>query len=490
MRLHKPQSACEIRSALRANASVAPGVNRAHFRAEGICYDHSGRAVPIPMVFVVSVRRLGLWLGLASAGLLVGSALYVRSAVRAASVSMIRGHADSLHESLRFAVQQSGSPDLGLSAFWQARSDKGLTYLAVFGPGREKRFSRGTPQGDGVEPSPAELVGHVARVVYPVVMPEGPGGPPAHFPPPRWDGEPLISHPKRPLRGPGKHPPHPPHGPHPGVMVMEFVPEDAFALSARAEGLLGVAVIFSALILALALAFERVQDKRQALERQLFKERHLAVLGEMSAVLAHELKNPLTSLKGHTQLALESVQEQPKLQRKIQRVLSETMRIEEIVENLLEFVRSKNLKREDTPLTALLERCRDAVERGEHTIALEVQPGLTSWSLDPARVQQVLVNLLTNAIQAQEEPGAGPIELKAQRDPGGLRLSVRDQGSGLESGQEEAIFTPFHTTRTRGTGLGLAICQRIIEGHGGTLTAQNHPDGGAEVRAIIPEEGP
>ncbi|MEO1336984.1 MAG: ATP-binding protein, partial [Myxococcota bacterium] len=271
---------------------------------------------------------------------------------------------------------------------------------------------------------------------------------------------------------------------HPGVLVFELIPTEATALRARATGLVWIAAVAAGLILLLSLAIQKADRHRRMLEIKLAEERHLAALGEMSAVLAHELKNPLTSLKGHTQLAIEAVQpDGASLKRKMNRVLNEALRIEEITNNLLDFIRSGNLHRQPSSVRTLIERSMRTMQNADTEIHLgeDIQ-----WSFDLDRMQQVLINLLSNAEEAVDT--AAKVDVSAKIIHQTLQIVVRDHGPGFAPGTEETSFEPFRTDRTRGTGLGLAICRRIVEAHGGQIVACNHPDGGAQLTLTIPKE--
>ena len=124
----------------------------------------------------------------------------------------------------------------------------------------------------------------------------------------------------------------------------------------------------------------------------------------------------------------------------------------------------------------------DEVGRDAFDVHAEGTPHV--WPLDERRMRQALTNVLRNARQATPE-GTRP-EVAAGRSNGSLVFTVRDYGAGLAPGDEQKIFNPFFTTRTTGTGLGLAVALRVAEMHGGTITAGNHPSGGAVFRIVIP----
>ena len=220
-----------------------------------------------------------------------------------------------------------------------------------------------------------------------------------------------------------------------------------------------------------------------SMEREGARARHLAALGEMSAVLAHEIRNPLTSLKGHSQLLIESLTalglEKPRS--KAERVVNEAVRLEQITNDLLDFVKQGELDRAPTDLGRLVQQAATAVVPADRLL-LELPDESVVLSVDATKLGQLLDNLVQNAVQA----GEGPVEIALLAEEGEVVLSVRDHGPGIPAGQEDRIFEPFVTTRVRGTGLGLAIARRIADRHGGALTASNHPDGGALFLLTLP----
>jgi len=251
---------------------------------------------------------------------------------------------------------------------------------------------------------------------------------------------------------------------------------------ARAQRALIISGTTAGLLLILGLlAFEWLR-RRERLAVRLERERHLATLGEMSAVLAHEIRNPLASLKGHAQLLAESLPAGDRARAKADRVVAEAKRIETLTTDLLDFVKTGAVHPAPTNPSALLERASQQVPGA--TIELDTSAAPDSWSLDGDRMEQVLSNLLRNAAEAS--PAGKPVDARVTSSAEGLCYEVRDFGAGIPENQLRAIFEPFHTTRTRGTGLGLAVSRRIVELHGGHIAAQNHPGGGALFRVFIP----
>jgi two-component system sensor histidine kinase HydH len=290
-------------------------------------------------------------------------------------------------------------------------------------------------------------------------------------------------------------PPAPPEGAQAGAalpppphkresdLIVEFEPvvgndlrQDAaraFALSATAAGA----------FLVIAMLLWRLLRQRERTEARDEQERRLTALGEMSAVLAHEIRNPLASLKGNAQLLLGQLEPETVQHRKAERVVKEAERIQTLTSALLEFVRSGSIESERINPVELLTRSAESVGA---EIVLDVSEAPTTWPLDRVRMQQVFSNLLDNAQQATRH--GEPIDIRVFTEQDELKVSVRDHGEGIPKGQEERIFEPFHTTRTQGVGLGLAVAQRIVELHGGKIGAANHPEGGAVFMISIPKE--
>jgi two-component system sensor histidine kinase HydH len=220
--------------------------------------------------------------------------------------------------------------------------------------------------------------------------------------------------------------------------------------------------------------------QREQLAARVAHDRRLAALGEMSAVMAHEIRNPLASLKGHAQLLVENLEGSERERVKAQRVVDEAIRLERLTNDLLEFARTGRIERAPCDPAEVLRSAAASFE----SVALETAGAPARWSLDAGRMAQVLTNLLGNAVQA-----GGEVTASVAAEGGRLVYRVRDRGPGLPTGDAARLFEPFHTTRAAGVGLGLAVAHRMVELHGGTLAARNHPGGGAELTVTIPEAG-
>lgn len=268
-------------------------------------------------------------------------------------------------------------------------------------------------------------------------------------------------------------------------VLFEMESTAASALRRRAAVTVVVSFLGALALLGLFMVFLRISRHAEKASLQLEHDRQLKMLGQMSAVLGHEIKNPLASLKGHVQLLLEKLPSDHAGRKGAEVVLRETIRIEELSRQVLEFARTGTVERQSTDPAALV---RAAVEvAGGGVVQLNLGGAPATWSLDGARIEEVVVNLLRNARDASTPEQA--IDVMVEVDPDGkLHIEVRDHGQGILPGEEERVFEPFYTRRVKGTGLGLALARRIVEGHGGTITAHNHPDGGAVFSVTIPPQ--
>jgi two-component system sensor histidine kinase HydH len=268
------------------------------------------------------------------------------------------------------------------------------------------------------------------------------------------------------------------------MMTIEFEPRVAQSLVAEATRTLLLSGLVAGTLVAAAIFLWRLSLRQDQYERKLEQQRRLSALGEMSAVLAHEIRNPLASLKGHAQLLAERLPPDGPDRDKAALVVREAQRLEALTTDLLDFARSGPIDLQGADPVALLRA--SAAEVGDGIVVRQAGAP-TSWPLDERRVRQALTNVLRNS--RQESPEGRDTEATAGLDDGALVFTVRDFGPGIPAGQADKIFTPFYTTRTNGTGLGLAVARRIAELHGGTIEAHNHPGGGAVFTMRFPRVG-
>ena len=266
------------------------------------------------------------------------------------------------------------------------------------------------------------------------------------------------------------------------LLVLEARPAAATAILSR--GLVGLATSLAAtgILIAAAVVFWRLSRRADRQAAQLARDEQLKVLGRMSAVLGHEIKNPLAALKGHAQLLVEKLAEDHPGRLGAKTVVREAERLERLTGQVLAFAREQELAPVDTEIAGLLRGA--AAHAGADPVDVTVAPDAAAWRLDPERMDQVLVNLLINARQAS--PVGETVSLEAAVRDRWLVLEVRDRGPGFDPEAVETVFEPFQTTRVHGTGLGLHLARRIVERHGGSISADNREGGGALVRIELP----
>ncbi len=248
-------------------------------------------------------------------------------------------------------------------------------------------------------------------------------------------------------------------------------------------------------------------ELRQANE-QLERSRRLAALGEMAAGIAHEVRNPLGSIRLYARMLKEDLQDRPAERHTVGKIDRAAQGLAGIVEDLLMFAREFKIRREPVPVAELigsaLEACREGEVPGFDSVGVERAPGIAAWGtaaldIDRGLVVRALVNVIRNAVEAMVESGITPRRLlldaaREQSQGASCILRVCDTGPGVPPEVIPRMFNPFFTTRQTGTGLGLAIVHRIMEAHGGQVCVRTlegrqeggHGRGGACVELRLP----
>ncbi len=229
-----------------------------------------------------------------------------------------------------------------------------------------------------------------------------------------------------------------------------------------------------------------VERLRQS-ERETLRAEQMAAVGQMAAGMAHELRNPLTSMKLLVQAA--QARDGSGLGGRDLRVLEEEIgRLEGLIQSFLHFARPPRLEKREVELRVLVEETVRLVEVRAVQCAARVEcrlpEGPVRAAVDPGQFRQVLLNLLLNALEAV---AVGQAEVVLEIEASGwLRLEVSDSGCGLPPELGSRIFAPFVTNKETGLGLGLSICKRIAEVHAGTIEGVNRPGGGAVFTVRLP----
>jgi signal transduction histidine kinase len=236
--------------------------------------------------------------------------------------------------------------------------------------------------------------------------------------------------------------------------------------------------------------------RARRLELQAAEAERMAYIGTLASGLAHEIRSPLNSLNLNMQLLEEEIAEQapgtlPTGRRLLAITRSEIDRLERLATDFLAYARPRNLELTEMPAVRPLERLREVLageieKRGAQVVVDDRSNG--AWvRIDPAQIDQLLMNLAQNALAAAEEAGRPPVlALTAYRRGTAAVLELLDNGVGIPAGQEAKVFDLFYSTRKGGTGLGLAIVQRIARAHGGTVSVKSAAGVGTAVSVELP----
>jgi two-component system sensor histidine kinase KdpD len=243
-----------------------------------------------------------------------------------------------------------------------------------------------------------------------------------------------------------------------------------------------------------AVALERERLTRQAGESRLQVEAE-KLRNTLLSAISHDLRTPLAAIKGAASLLLKSPGIDPGVRLDLMTSIHEEADyINRMVANLLELTRRESgavrILKEGEALEEIVGTVTDLLEKGlkNHPLTIRVPSDLPMVPMDGALVQQILFNLLDNAIH--HTPPGTPIELSASADVGEVTVAVSDRGPGIKPGEEQRIFDKFYRVtwegKRAGMGLWLALCEAIVRSHGGRICAENRPGGGATFRFTLP----
>lgn len=239
------------------------------------------------------------------------------------------------------------------------------------------------------------------------------------------------------------------------------------------------------------IALLRDLSELRHLRREVERSQRLAAVGSLAAGVAHEIRNPLSSLKGFATYFRQRYGSVPDDVKMADIMIREVDRLNRVITELLEFSRPMALKKEETDAAGLVRRALDTIERqaAEKGIAVraELPPGLAAVPIDADRVTQVLLNLFLNALAAMERGGVLSVGLALQEGRT-LRITVGDSGAGIRREDLGRVFDPYFTTKASGTGLGLAVVHRIVEAHGGEIRLESEPGKGTTFTVLLPAE--
>lgn len=238
------------------------------------------------------------------------------------------------------------------------------------------------------------------------------------------------------------------------------------------------------------IALFRDMTEIKQLREEIARSQRLASIGSLAAGVAHEIRNPLSSIKGFATYFKERYRDNPDDSGTAQIMIEEVDRLNRVISQLLELSRPSGVKLETRDVSALVRRVvvlarEQAAGRGIE-ITARVPDGPVEARIDQDKMEQALLNVLLNAIQAS--PDNGSVSVAVASDGGRVRIEVADEGKGISEKDLPRIFDPYFTTRPSGTGLGLAIVSKIVEAHAGEVRAASREGHGTRIEISIPEQ--
>jgi two-component system, NtrC family, sensor kinase len=234
-----------------------------------------------------------------------------------------------------------------------------------------------------------------------------------------------------------------------------------------------------------------VQELREAKKKleetqmQLIQSEKLAGIGQLAAGVAHELNNPMSGIMGFSQLLLDDASLTGQHRSDVETIFTQSQRCKTIIQNLLQFCRRKEHHMAPVDLVPLVQSAVNLVQYEFSTTGIQIEqklpPSLPLVMADASQIQQIFLNLITNARQAIEEKPEGRLVIEGGVEGEHVFLRFGDNGPGVPDAIKEKIFEPFFTTKApgKGTGLGLSISYGILKNHNGSLSVENRAEGGA-----------
>lgn len=237
-------------------------------------------------------------------------------------------------------------------------------------------------------------------------------------------------------------------------------------------------------VYALGEANTQLKDQQEA----LIEAERLGTIGKMAATVAHEIRNPLSTIGGFAHSLLTDLQDNPSVCEDLQIIVEEVSRLEHIVRELLDYARYATPVKEEQDVNRIVEQLVQGFRKDErfhnHQIDLQLYPNLAKVCIDENQIKQVLINLFLNAAQAMADGGLIRVQTASQN--GMAMIRVIDTGCGIPDELKGKVFQPFFTTKTSGTGLGLNIAAQIISAHGGEISFESSEEMGTNFQILLP----
>lgn len=238
------------------------------------------------------------------------------------------------------------------------------------------------------------------------------------------------------------------------------------------------------------LLFKDLSEVR-SLRKEIARSQRLASVGRLAAGVSHEIRNPLSSIKGFATYFKERYHDVPENLQISNLMIQEVDRLNRVVGQLHEFARPIKISKKSIPIKSFIENSLKLIERQAKEANIKVQTDLSSEIdkvfVDPDRINQVLLNLYLNAIESMENEGSLSVTLTDTVEKDGIEILISDTGKGISKDDLTHIFDPYFTTKASGTGLGLAIVHNIIEAHNGKIKVESLLGHGTTVTVLLPK---
>jgi len=236
--------------------------------------------------------------------------------------------------------------------------------------------------------------------------------------------------------------------------------------------------------------------RMQDLQNELLHVSRLSAMGQMTAAIAHELNQPLTAILNYINAARRTIanlsgDQGVRVAELIEKAANQTSRAGQIIRQLRDFVEKRESARFEVSLNRVVEEAIALAAVGSADanvkIVVQLEPDLPSVLIDKIQIQQVVINLIRNSIEAMQSETRRELRITTSRaEESGVRLSIRDSGPGLPPEVASRLFHPFVTTKEKGMGIGLSICHSIVEAHGGRIWAAPNDNGGVTFHVRLP----
>lgn len=271
-----------------------------------------------------------------------------------------------------------------------------------------------------------------------------------------------------------------------GILVIEAPAEFFTTLDLYDQGLTIFSLINGLVIISVGFLFFRSLKKVVALQDQIRNQEHLVKLGEMAAAVAHEIRNPLSIIKGTNSLIQKKYcSETDEL---FTYIPDELDRLNQLIEDFLIFARGRNPRYQEVRIDDLINKAKlGFLDHKYFEIILEIDDDVEKIITDPDMLEQIILNGIQNSFQATE--GQSEVYIKVEKQAGFARFIITDQGPGIDETISSKIFEPFFSTREKGSGLGLAISKQLCEQLGGSIHISSKKNQGTSLIFLIPLKG-